>query len=117
MSSELLSSCCGVHVPDLAGDGVGGLDICPKCGEWCGIVGEDEDMTEEDTKPRKLECSCPKNKWDYHYLCTQHMGPNAMYEAGIKAACRALKEQPGLTAEEIIKRYNNDEPQPARRII
>lgn len=41
---ELVSKCCCAHVEDLAGEGVGGLDICPVCGEWAEIV----DLNDED---------------------------------------------------------------------
>lgn len=45
---ELVSSCCSAHVQDLAGDGAGGLDICPACGEWAEII--DLNAEEEEIK-------------------------------------------------------------------
>lgn len=48
MTSKLLSNCCSWPVPDLAGDGVGGIDVCPFCGEWSEIVSEDD--YEEESK-------------------------------------------------------------------
>lgn len=43
---ELMSSCCSAHVSDLAGEGIGGIDRCPECGEWCEIIGVDENGEE-----------------------------------------------------------------------
>lgn len=42
-----VSNCCCAPVRDLAGDGVGGLDICPDCKEWCAIEALEEDLIEE----------------------------------------------------------------------
>ena len=49
---ELYSSCCFCSVRDDAGEGVGGLDICPECGEWCTIITY-EDENEEETEKEK----------------------------------------------------------------
>ena len=46
----LYSGCCFAPVYDLAGDGIGGIDICPKCGEWAEIVGEDDEEESEEEK-------------------------------------------------------------------
>lgn len=41
---ELVSACCTHHVQDLAGEGVGGCDICTDCGEWAEIIDLDDEI-------------------------------------------------------------------------
>lgn len=43
----LVSNCCSWPVRDEAGEGVGGLDICTECGEWCEIVELDDDESDD----------------------------------------------------------------------
>lgn len=55
---ELVSSCCSAYVQDLAGDGVGGLDICPACGEWAEII----DLNEGEFSKTNLEEEIKQNE-------------------------------------------------------